>query len=857
MSWLTLLVIFVVSSIAAILLRPKIKEPANGPGDFRPPEPREGQPIPAVWGTVLISPAVTWFGDVHAEKVEKTVSSMLGLVKDKIPLGYEYYAGMQLVICHGPIDAMLDIYIGENRVVRTAKYVGQGLSGEPSGGSYTWPTPSTPSLPQEIPEDGLPTRVSINLPDLFGGVEEGGGIVGQMDVHWGSLNQGPNDYLGVWWGADIVPSYRLVSYVVLRRMNLGKSASVEPWKFVVVRVPDVLGQSAYATITDEDGNATANAAEVIYEILTDNVWGLGKKASTIDIASFQAVGQTLHGESLGYSGSLLAKGEAWQIISTILRHIDGVLFQHPLTGLITLKLIRNDYTLGDLVELDETNSIIEQYTRGSWPEAVNESQVNYTDIGRRFSDGTAQAQNLAVIQAMNGEIISNNYDLKGLSTHEQAQLAAERINRTTAIPLNRFRLRTNRIAYAFHPGMPFKVTNSDYGLSSMVCRVVSVNYGSLVAGEMEINAVQDVWDFIGVYGSPEDLSDLMPCGPLALLVPGYDPSGDPGAVYGPGYRKLIEAPYWHATTGGRAWMGVSRATNVDAYWECWRAIHGAPMEQLIGGKDFVPLGLLDDDMEYSDRMQNLNFTVTTMGDMNTLTSTDLAGMLAGERLLMIDDEIFAWTEIEDLGEGQYRIWGAMRGVLDSVPTAHIGSSMVWFYYNAAGGASFLDVSDGTDLDPFTYVQVWPVIVGIDGQGEDPINVEMESVMVKERSSAPYPPGDVKLNGYGYTAWPDTTAGDVTLSWVHRSRTGQTQMVAQDDSTPYTLEGTLTIEVLLDGESVREWTSVTGTSQAYTWAQRQSDDADLTKRVEFRITPLGTSSEAGTVRITPSFLMQSS
>ena len=854
MDFLTLMAIYAAFFIISALLLPKPKVKQD-PGDFRPPEPREGEPIAVVFGTVLNSPAVTWFGDVGWKKVKKTVSTMLGLIQEDIPLGYDYYAGIMFVICHGPIDAMLDIFIGEKRVVRTAKYVGEGLATEPA---ISWPAPSTPTLPEAYPESGDPTRVSINLPDLFGGKEEGGGIVGQFDLHWGSHTQGPNDYLGVWWGTDIVPNYRDICYVVLRRMNVGKSPSMQPWKFVVRRIPDVLGQTAYATITDEDGNLIANGAECIYEILTDKVWGLGKKAGEVDLDSFQQAAQTLYGEGLGYSGQILAKGEAWQHIQTILRHIEGVVYQDPLSGLISLKLIRNDYTVGNLVELDESNSVIEEYTRGSWAEAANETQVKFTDIARRFSDAAAQAQNLAAIQAMDGEIISNDYDMKGLSTHEQAQLAAERLNRTTSVPLIRGRSKTNRIAYAFHPGKPFKITYPEYGISAMVCRVVSVNYGALVTGEIEVNWVQDVWDLNdNAYASPDDLNDLEPCGPLALLVSGYDPSADPGAEYGPGYGVLFEAPYWFNTTGGRAWMAQGRATNADAYWECWRSVHGALREKMTDVQDFVPVGLLDESMEQTGTdFTSLEFTVTDAGDLDTLTSTDFAGMLAGDRFLMIDDEIFAWERIENLGDGQYRISGAWRAVLDTVPAYHVQSSRVYFFYNASGGNSAFDLTDPDDLDDFTGVQVWPVIVKLDGTADNPDRVEMLEVMVGQRASAPYPPGDVKVNGDGYDNWPTSTTGDVTLSWAHRGRS-QSQMVAQDDGVSYTLEGTLTIEVLLDGVSVREWTSITGTSQQYTYAQRVSDDADTTKRVEFRITPIGSSSEEGVVRTTPPFLMQSS
>jgi hypothetical protein len=848
MDWLSLLLIFVASTIVSIMLRPKIKD-TSSPGDFRPPEPREGEPIPVVFGTALVSPAVTWFGDVDAKKVKKTVSSVFGLVQDDVPLGYDYYAGMMLTLCHGPIGALLDIYIGEKRVVRQAKWVGDGTMEPPPLG---WPDPSFPSLPQEYNEH--PTRVSLNLPTLFGGPEEGGGVVGQLDIHWGSNVQGPNDYLAVWWGVDILPNYRNLAYVVLRRMNMGKSPTPSPWKFVIKRIPDGLDQTDYTEI----GDGTANGAEILYEILTHRIWGLGKPSTDIDVDSFKTAAETLHDEGLGYSGVMADKSEAWQKIQDILNHINGVVFQHPLTGLISIKLIRDDYVLNDLVELDESNSIIDEYKRGSWAETVNETQVQFTDAARRFSDAAAQAQNIAAITLMD-EVISNTISLPGLTTHSLAQKAAERSNRATSYPLTRCRIRTNRIAYAFHPGMPFKLTYADYGLSESVFRVVSVNYGSLVDGMIEINSVEDLWDLdYQAYADPDDLEDLEPCGPLPLLVTGYDPGDDPAAVYGNGLTKIFEVPYWHVGAYGRAWVHQSRGNGNDLYWEAWVAIQGVNRNRIETAAPFNATGYLEELLPQTGQpLSEVKIQVYTAGEMNTLTSTDADGLWVGERLLMIDDEIMAWRTVTDLGDGLYEIGGILRGQLDTGVEEHLAGTPVYFYYNSDGADSAIDVS-GEDLDAWTQVDVWSLIVFGDGTKKDLNNVPKAGVLITERALAPLPPGNIKIGGagyaFGYQDWPAVTLGNVTLSWSNRNRSEQTTMVAHDDPSQYTQEGTFTIQVLLNGVKVREWTSVTGNSQEYTWAQRITDDARYSLDVQFRIIPIGTGGEQGVTVTTPAFVM---
>lgn len=130
-----------------------------------------------------------------------------------------------------------------------------------------------------------------------------------------------------------------------------------------------------------------------------------------------------------------------------------------------------------------------------------------------------------------------------------------------------------------------------------------------------------------------------------------------------------------------------------------------------------------------------------------------------------------------------------------------------------------------------------------------------SITTTSRAWKPYPPGDVRLNAQPYAYWPAGTSGDVTLSWSHRHRIaqGSNTVVSQEAPGASTLEGTLTVEVLIGGVVKRSWTGLTSTFQIYTLAQRQADDADATKTVQFRITPVN-GGFTGTVRTTPAFLM---
>ena len=71
--------------------------------------------------------------------------------------GYKYYIGMHLALCHGPIDELQMITVGER----------EAWSGNSSGG-----------------------QISIDAPELFGGDDREGGVSGEVDVLMGNPSPG-------------------------------------------------------------------------------------------------------------------------------------------------------------------------------------------------------------------------------------------------------------------------------------------------------------------------------------------------------------------------------------------------------------------------------------------------------------------------------------------------------------------------------------------------------------------------------------------------------------------------------------------------------------------------------------------
>ena len=157
-----------------------------------------------------------------------------------VTVGYKYYVGMHMVLCHGPVDNISKIMVDG----RTA------WSGSNTGGSIT-----------------------ISASELFGGESREGGISGTIDVAMGSTTQAANDYLQSKIQSDM-PAFRNVVSLILRQVYVGLNPYLKPWSVRATRIQTLSrGQAQWYTAKAAIGN-DMNPAHIIRECLTDPVWGI-------------------------------------------------------------------------------------------------------------------------------------------------------------------------------------------------------------------------------------------------------------------------------------------------------------------------------------------------------------------------------------------------------------------------------------------------------------------------------------------------------------------------------------------------------------------------------------------------------
>lgn len=476
--WFTL-ILLVATFVLSELLRPKPEiEDAkpSGIGDFNVPTATQGRIVPLVWGTCQIKgPNVVWYGDLKQVPIKEKVKTGMFSSK-KIVTGYKYYLGLQFGLCRGPIDNLRKVWIKEKLV----------YNGATTG------------------------AILIDYPNLFGGDDLGyGGVVGTLRTHVGSMTQAANSYLSAFQKVSgVTPRYLGTSYLVWEGGYIGNSTSIDAWAFEIRRVPNGLGLATPGV----NSGADANPMNVIYELMTDAEWGLAIPAADIDAAAFETAAATLLSEGNGYSRLLDRQIEAKDLLREIEEQIDAIVYLDLQTGKWTIKLIRDDYDIDLVPQLDESNVVdVQDFSRGAWNETTNQVKVAFNNRSNTYAEDFALAQDMANAIAQGGgtpttgKSIMASPSYPGVKNGALATAIAWRDLRALSYPLAKATFVVDKSFWDTTPGQVLAWTDADLGISKMPMRVLRVDHGELADNRMQLRCVQDVFQFpAGLFGDPPD-----------------------------------------------------------------------------------------------------------------------------------------------------------------------------------------------------------------------------------------------------------------------------------------------------------------------------------------------------------------
>jgi hypothetical protein len=757
MGFFVALLVSLAITIVGELLRPKQKPQnakASGLDDFSLPTAEEGRSIPILAGKVKINgPNVTAYGDLEAVALTKKVKTGL-FSSARQTYAHKYFLGMQMALCWGREDLQIhEIRFGDAMPAHTRTDEGNGC-----------------------------TRFDFDDEDFFGGNEKEGGITGTLRFYNGSDAQTANAYLAGLVG-EAVPAYKKLSHAILEKMYLGTSPYIKAVSYIVSSYPNQLNVADGHHIIGDD----ANPACFIYEVITNPIWGVGLQPNDIDQAQFQEVAETLYEE--GYGMSVLYNGgsSARDIISDILRHIDGVIFSDPQTGLISLRLARGDYLVESLPHYGPDDFLEGiKFTRPTWSETKNVIRGTFVNREADYSVDPVTQQDLANISQRNGEIAMEEIDFTGFSNYTPCALAVARALKTLAYPLAKISGDLPRSAWKLKPADVIVVSWPNLGIVEVPFRIVSVRYGGLRSNSVGIEAVEDIFAISEIaYVQPPPSGWVDPLGPVQPLL----------------RQDIRELPYPMIPLEGS--VIATYATRSGGLEEGYKVMskRGAGSYEGRGqSSTFTPSGLVANAWPASsDAIEAVGPEVNQVrlfaqidndipiGSMPTSPGLARVTSSAGEE----------WIAYQAVDDNLLNVW---RGIFDTPPIDHPAGAVVWFASSGYGVES---------SEPYgAALTVAVKLLPFNARGSlSPDDATEMSTTTSLRASRPLPPGRIRVDD----VHPLDVVGvssPFVLSWAHRNRMHPTlldqnaESVDPEDGTTYNLraynDDTNTLLIQADG-----------------------------------------------------------
>lgn len=569
----------------------------------------------------------------------------------------------------------------------------------------------------------------------------------------------------------------------------------------------------------------ANPAHIIFECLTNADWGMGSPEAAIDDDSFDDASQALFDENFGLSVIWIRQAQIQEFIQEVLDHIQAVLFVDPATGLLTLKLIRDDYDAAYLPEINPDNADMGAFSRKLWGEITNEIIVTWTNPVNEQEE-TVMIHDLASI-ATQGGIVSDSRNYYGVRSGELAQRLATRDLRSAGSPLASCEVEMERTQWQLRPASVVSAVWPEHGLDGVVMRVIEVDYGKPGDPTIKAKLVEDVFGLdVGAYVVPPTTSWEDPAQPpepvdqqQVLTLPYYMAANSSVAAF-------VDSPAYPEVVAGI----LATTDQEDAYgYDLWSEVslsNGSLEWQQIASGTFIGRAGLVDALEAEAWTSGVTFA-DLVGD----TAPTLAG------LVLIGDSTEDETEIAmiDAVGASYTL---VRGILDTVPRAWPAGTPVWFIdeetafedsvIRAAGEMPSYKVLTRTSRGVLDLASA-PLLTGTLSERpwlpSRPANVEVEGVLFNTVATA-----------LDLTARTDPW---VTISWANRNRvTEDSQVLAWTDATVAPEDGQTTgIEVLAE-----DGVTVVGTITGLSGTSHDVPDGSFDGEVIVLIRPYATRSD---------------
>lgn len=486
-----------------------------------------------------------------------------------------------------------------------------------------------------------------------------------------------------------------------------------------------------------------NPAHIIRECLTNSIWGIGVAESSIDDDSFEIAADVLFNEGMGISIKWTDSTSINEFVDNIKEHVNAQLYLDRATNKWKLYLIRDDYDVGSLISLDESNIRNLDFERRTLAECVNMVTVTYYDR-ERAKDSTVTVQDIARI-AQQGGVISQSIDYKGFTNSDLASRIALRELKTLSSTLASVSFDVDEsFSELWHEGMAFRVSDESYGLSGAVMRVRTIKRGDGINNTVHVEAIEDSFS-----------------SPMQTVVEYVPPVTSGDSIAKDAKAIAFEVPYIELVEQyGQDEVDVKLLSYPELGFSGMAAVR--PNNQHINASLYVDAGAGYDERTTLDFCPSATLK-TEIGYIDSsfeLQNVAEFELLAVNQRLQINDEIMTFISFDTASS----ILTVKRGCFDTVPQEHAAGSVIFGWDNYSG------------IDDVEYLSGEVLLLKaltLTGSDELDISEATEHILeVVGRAIRPYPPANVKINNEYFPA--DVgLSGSIVFTWVDRNRLQQT------------------------------------------------------------------------------------
>lgn len=232
-----------------------------------------------------------------------------------------------------------------------------------------------------------------------------------------------------------------------------------------------------------------------------------------------------------------------------------------------------------------------------------------------------------------------------------------------------------------------------------------------------------------------------------------------------------------------------------------------------------------------------------IAELSVDSTVDFAKARRGGNLLVVDDEIMAYSALLQLPNGHWYVKGVLRGVFDTVPRKHTAQSNLFFIRSSY----WTNVTTGGPVCKAGEIvtEEYNITTSTVDHHEEFDFVKVKRLTTSRRPELPCVPGRIRLAYHlkKESIHTEEIAGPLTLSWTPRNKRAQFGCVSQSDAKEYWTqqdfaapEDVFTMIKVSVGAESKEYVTQKIEDQEflYTWEARCKDFKNLMDETRIEI-----------------------